>query len=146
MFLYCSFRTLLINLGSFKEVERLYHVYIGFFPFERRATFLHIVNNARRFNATERGSKYLPLFSIFQKSSMLCLVLTGCLAGTSSLMRRCSASISAMNSLPEIRKLSLLQPAIKNGISLFVDKNHALYRYFGPFIFRPSAAILTYQR
>ncbi|KAI4266040.1 MAG: hypothetical protein LQ337_008902 [Flavoplaca oasis] len=63
MFLHRHCKALFIRLGLLAELEKLVHVYLAFSPFRPMSTFLHIINNSRRFKATDQRDKVFALLS-----------------------------------------------------------------------------------
>lgn len=63
MFLKRHCKALLGKLGLTTEIERVFHIYTAFSPFTPLATFLHVINNARRYNATDPRDKVFALLS-----------------------------------------------------------------------------------
>lgn len=51
------------KLALSADVERLYHLYTTFSPFTPLATFLHVINNVRRYNATDPRDKVFAMLS-----------------------------------------------------------------------------------
>lgn len=63
MFLKRHCRSLLNKLELTREMDRVYHAYTTFSPFTPMATFLHLINNVRRFSATDPRDKVFALLS-----------------------------------------------------------------------------------
>ncbi|KAJ9669826.1 hypothetical protein H2201_000212 [Coniosporium apollinis] len=63
MFLQRHCKALLGKLGLRTEIERVFHIYTAFSLFITRATFFHVINNARQFNATDPRDKVFALLS-----------------------------------------------------------------------------------
>jgi hypothetical protein len=56
-------KALLRKLGLTTKIERVYHIYTAFSPFIPMTTFIHIINNVRRFKATDPRDKVFALLS-----------------------------------------------------------------------------------
>ncbi|OAG08763.1 HET-domain-containing protein [Paraphaeosphaeria sporulosa] len=63
MFLRRHCRALLDRLDLMREMEQVYHIYTAFSPLTPMATFLHLINNVRRFSATDPRDKVFALLS-----------------------------------------------------------------------------------
>jgi len=63
MFLKRYCRALLDKLELTRDVEHVYHAYTAFSPFIPMATFFHLINNVRRFSATNLRDKVFALLS-----------------------------------------------------------------------------------
>ncbi|RYP33979.1 hypothetical protein DL767_004500 [Monosporascus sp. MG133] len=63
MFLKRYCKPLLLRLGLATEIENVFHVYTLFSPFTPLATFIHVIHNVRRFNATMPQDKLYALLS-----------------------------------------------------------------------------------
>ncbi|KAJ4290281.1 hypothetical protein N0V90_010496 [Kalmusia sp. IMI 367209] len=63
MFLHRHCKALFIKLDLIAELERLVNVYLTFSPFRPMSTFLHVLHNVRRFNATDPRDKVFALLS-----------------------------------------------------------------------------------
>lgn len=63
MFLRRHCKALLAKLGLATEIERVFHIYTCFSPFIPMATFLHVINNIRRFDTTNSRDKVFALLS-----------------------------------------------------------------------------------
>ncbi|RYP07574.1 hypothetical protein DL765_009111 [Monosporascus sp. GIB2] len=63
MFLKRYCKPLLLRLGLATEIEKVFHVYTMFSPFTPLATFIHVIHNARGFDATKPQDKLYALLS-----------------------------------------------------------------------------------